>query len=122
MICKVCKKKYTGSTSKWCSKSCYFKSYYKKNKNKLLKRRREWHKKYYKSHPIQRTKRTLEEKREYRKKYYEKHKEYYQNKNKEYYEKHKNDPEFRKRHNEATKKYLQKRREKGEKWWIKKKN
>ena len=95
MICKVCKKKYTDSTSKWCSRSCYFKSYYKKNKKKLLDRRKGWHKKYYKPHPSE-TKKTPEYWKEYRKKYYQEHKEYYQKKNKEYYEKHKNEEDFRK--------------------------
>lgn len=121
MICKVCQKKYTDSTSKWCSRACYFKSYYKRHKKKLLERRKEWHKNNYVSEAT-RTKKTPEEWKEYRKKYYEEHKEYYKQKNKEYYEKHKNEESFRKRHNEATKKYFEKRRLKGEKWWIKKKN
>ena len=115
MICKFCKKKYYGTRSKWCSNSCYHKSYDRK-------RGKGWHKKYYKPNPIERSKKSPEEWKEYRKKYYEEHKEYFKQKNKEYYEKHKNDLQFRKKHNQATKKYLQKRREKGEKWWIKKKN
>ena len=105
MICKVCKKKYSNSKSKWCSRTCYFKSYYKKNKNKLLKRRREWHQKYYKPHSKENSKKTVEEQKQDRKKYYEEHKEYYQKKNKEYYEKHKNDLDFRKRHNGLQENY-----------------
>ena len=91
-----------------------------KNKKRLIEKRKAWHKEHYKPRLFKR--RTPEELKEYRKKYYQEHKEYYKQKNKEYYEKHKNDETFRERHNEATKKYLQKRREKGEKWWIKEKN
>lgn len=117
MICPVCKKKYYGKRSKWCSNACYQKSY-------AQKREKGWHKKYYKPHPLKKKVKTKtpEEEREYRKKYYQEHKEYYKQKNKEYYLQHKDDEDFRKRHNEATKRYFERKRLKGEKWWIKKKN
>ena len=67
MICKYCKKKYYGTRSKWCSNSCYHKSYDRK-------RKKGWHKKYYEPHPIKKNKKTPEEWKEYRKKYYQENK------------------------------------------------
>ena len=79
MVCKICKKKYKNSKSKWCSRACYYKSYYEKNKKRLIEKRKAWHKEHYKPRPFKR--RTPEELKEYRKKYYQEHKEYYKQKN-----------------------------------------
>lgn len=111
-ICKICNKEFDTPKSQWCSRRCYFKTYYEKNKDKLLKRRREWHKKNYKAHPLK--KRTEEEKKEYFKKYYQEHKNYYKEKSHEYYLKHKNDKDYKERHKKALKKYLLKRKLKGD--------
>ncbi|MGN1327659.1 MAG: hypothetical protein ACI4VQ_06280 [Clostridia bacterium] len=115
MICETCKKKYSGTQSKWCSRSCYYKSYYKKNRETLLKKQKEWHKNNYKYHPLNLKKKTKEEKREYRKKYYQDHLEYFKEKNRDYYLKHKKDKEYIERHKAATKKYIKRRKELEEK-------
>ena len=92
--CIICKEKHDRN-SKYCSKICYLKAWYKKNKKHKNQKSKEWHLEHYvyKGRP----KKTEEEKRETWMKYYEEHKEYYKEYHKEYYLKHKNDAAYRER-------------------------
>lgn len=100
--CIVCKKQHN-RRSEYCSKKCYWTHYYLKNKDRINDRTNRNNKEKYVPHP--KIFLTDEERKAKRKKYYEEHKEYYRQKNKEHYLKNKNDPKYRQRHNEATKKY-----------------
>ena len=107
-VCKFCGNIVTKyKRREYCSESCYQKMYYQLNKE----RKKAYDKAKYIRHPRKITK-TKEEMKVYRKKYYEEHKEYYRQKNREHYLLHKNDPEYRRRHNEAVKRYLKRRKEK----------
>ena len=113
MICKICKKEFNKEDSEYsnyCGNTCYWKMYYEKNKKEILERRKEWHKKHYVSQRLNKQKKTEEEIKEYMRTYYQEHKEYFKQKNREYYLSHKNDPKYKKRHKEALRKYLKKRR------------
>lgn len=117
MKCEFCGKKLNkNSNSRWCSKSCYNRDYYYKHKEILLKRHSEWWKVHHpkkivevKQEISEEEKKALEIKR--RKEYYQAHKEIYKKHNKEWYAKHRNDPDVKRRHAIAMKKYNQKRRQ-----------
>lgn len=109
MICKECGKEHERQRSKWCSQTCYNKYYYSKNKERINKRRKEWHDKNYVYHP--KPKRTEEEKIARRKQYYQDNIEYCRQKCREYHQKHKNDEYYRKRRKENLKRYLKRRKE-----------
>lgn len=105
--CKVCGNVVTKyKRREYCSESCYQKMYYQLNKE----RKKAYDKAKYIRHPRKRTK-TDEEIKAYRKQYYEEHREYYRLKNKEHYLKNKDNPEYKFRKNEATKRYLKRRKE-----------
>jgi len=93
--------------SKYCSRQCYDKHYYKTH----IEKRSKYFKDRYKPRPkTPKNTKTEEEIQLRRKEYYATHKEYYKQKNKEHYERNKNNPEYRHRKNEATKRYQKRRR------------
>lgn len=104
MNCIYCGKIVEKPRGKYCSRQCYQKQYYRDH----MKEKSEYSKAKYIPHPRPKLK-TEEDFKKYRKEYYEKHKEYYKQRNHDYYEAHKNDFDYRHRHNEATKRYLERR-------------
>lgn len=111
--CTFCGKEFEKSGySSHCSASCYQKEYYQKNREKRVEYGRKRHKETYIPHPIK--KKTEEEKKATRKQYYLDHKEEMKKRNNEYYRQHKNDPKYRKMHNEAVKRYYRRNKLKKE--------
>ena len=117
LYCEQCNKEITycgyGRIPKFCSRKCYYRWYYERNKEKVNSRRLEWYRKHYVPHPIPSKYKNKEEKlkakQEFRRNYYQQHKDYYKQKNKEWYELHKNDPELKRKQSIAMKKYYKKK-------------
>lgn len=107
MNCEICNKEIKINSKRFCSKACYWKYYYKKNREKLLNRSKDWHKKNYIYHL---KKKTLEEIKERRRKYYQKNKEKIKKYNHNYYLLNKNKPGYKEIHRKASKKYYLKKK------------
>lgn len=113
MKCKYCEQPFEPFTSGYtyyCGRKCYDRHYYRLNKEKRTEYFKKRHKETYVLKPKP-PKKSEEEKKAQRLAYYHTHKEYYKQKAHEYHLKHKNDPEYRHRHNEATKRYQKRRKE-----------
>ena len=117
MICECCENEFDGKIYQYkgvncCSRSCYNRVYYIKNKIKRKNYFSERHYNIYKPHPIEPKYKTKEEKEEatklLRKKYYEEHKERYRELNRQWYAKNKDNPDVKRRHAKAMKKYYKK--------------
>lgn len=116
MKCNFCTQEFDPLTSGYtyyCGRKCYDKHYYRLNKEKRTEYFRKRYKETYVLKPKP-PKKSEEEKKAQRLAYYHAHKEYYKQKAHEYHLKHKNDPEYRRRHNEATKRYQKRRKLKDE--------
>lgn len=107
------KSKY-GVAPKYCDRYCYWKWYYSNNKDHYNTLRCEYHKRHYVPHPLPKKYQSEEERNEVLKSrakdYYYKNKDYYRQRNYEWYLKHKDDPEVKRRHALAMKKYNEKRK------------
>lgn len=95
MNCIICNKELQGNQRKYCSKSCYYADWYRRNKDKISNKRKQ----KYNAHP--RPKLTEEEKKQRSKermeKYIKTHKEIIKKRHHDYYEKHKNDEQYKER-------------------------
>lgn len=114
MICECCGKEYNKKT-KFCSKSCYNKSYYWKNRDRLLEYHKIYRRAHYVPHPINKCKYNSDEERiriqiERRKQYYKEHREKYKKANKEWYARNKDNPDLKRRHSITMKKYYKKKK------------
>ena len=117
IICKFCGNEVTKYVRReYCSEQCYQKMYYRLHRE----HKRAYDKAKYVPHPRKKIIRTEEEIKQLeeqrltrRRQYYLDNREYYRQKNREYYLLHKDDPEYRRKHNEATKRYLKRRKENG---------
>jgi len=119
MICVCCGKEFEKTPrqhkeTNYCSRSCYNKIYYIKNKERLAKYYKKHFNDTYIYHPIKPKYKTEEEKQEAarlrRKEYYLKNKERYKELNREWYAKNGNNPDVKRRHAIAMKKYYEKKK------------
>lgn len=112
--CKECNEPIpsTRPRSQFCSEKCYQRNYYKVN----IESKKAYDKAKYVPRPrpeiteeilLERKQRQKEVQRKYR----EEHKEYYKMKAREHYLNNKDNPEYRRRHIEASKRYMKRRRE-----------
>lgn len=118
MRCIVCNKKYKPRPRQrihCCSSYCYDKYYYSNHKDVINARRRAWHKSHFVPKPPKPPRYNSEEEKiaetkKRRREYYQKHKLKYKEYNKQWYKQHRNDPDVKRRHAIAMKKYNEKKK------------
>lgn len=118
MKCIMCGKIYKANDRQrihCCSRYCYNNYYYNNHRETINARRRAWHKAHFIPKPVKPPKYSSEEERisetkKLRQKYYQENKERYKEYNKKWYKEHRNDPDVKRRHAIAMKKYNEKRK------------
>lgn len=114
----MCGKEYKANDKQripCCSRYCYNNYYYENHRETINARRRAWHKAHFVPKPPKPPKYNSEEEKiaetkKRQREYYLQHKEKYKIYNKEWYEQHRNDPDVKRRHAIAMKKYNEKRK------------